>query len=164
MIKQIDRNLLFKVGLLTIIWLILREGFSFADLFIGLAISICCVAYSRKFLPLKGFQNVKFYQLIIYVFYLLGQIYLAGFYVIKLIVKGNARTLILQTYTRLENETLKVLLGDSITLTPGSVMLDMTDDLITVLVLIDKDEKINSGDVDKLIKGGLEAQLTKAQL
>lgn len=156
--------MIFKVALLTIIWVILREELTFFNLIAGIVISMGCVAYSRKFLPLKGIRNINWLKIIFYVFYLVGQIYIAGFHVIKLIIKGHVRWEILQTTTLIEHKTLRILLGDSVTLTPGSVMLDLRDDIMTVLVLAEEDEVIKPEEVNNTILGGLEDKLMQCLL
>ena len=83
---------------------------------------------------------------------------MSGYFVIKMIIKGKVRADVLQTKTELTNDTLRVILAESITLTPGSVMLDLTEDVITVLWLKDTEY---TGEIN--IKGGLEDWLFKVQ-
>ena len=149
-----------KVILLTLIWIILREEFTPFTVTTGIIISLACIAYSRKFLPIKAIENVKPFWLIMHLFYVLGQIYLSGFYVIKAIIT-NARADILRSRTALTNETLRVILADSITLTPGSILLDLTEDRITAVVLIEKEDSVDNP--DEWVKGSLENFLLKAQ-
>ena len=134
------------------------------SLIIGAGVSIVCVYYSRKFLPLKGITNVSFLRLFLYLFYLLKEIYVAGFHVIGIIIKGQARTDIVTMRTKITNETLRIVLADSITLTPGSVLLDLTDDNITVVWLRGEDEPEEVDSAEALLMDGLENALIKAQL
>lgn len=159
----LNRNSIFKIVVLTFLWVILREGFSVFELIIGVVLSTACVAYARKFLPLTGIENVKFYRLILYIFYLIGQIYVSGYHVIKIILHGHARSDILQTKTKLNNKALRVILGESITLTPGSIMLDLDDDVLTVLLLLKGDEVLPPDKVDEYIRGALEEKLMLCQ-
>jgi len=150
--------MVFKIALLTLIWVVLRESFSIVDIIIGMFISIACIWYSQKFIPLSHVKGINFFALVKYAFYLIGQIYIAGFYVIKMILFG-ATTYIVTVKTNLINETLKIILADSITLTPGSVLLDLTKDNITVVWLRSKNEKHPPQNADELIKGQLEKKL-----
>ena len=134
------------------------------SLTIGLGVSIVCVYYSRKFLPLKAITDVSFFKLFLYLFYLLKEIYVAGFHVIGIIIKGQARTDIVTMRTKITNDTLRVVLADSITLTPGSVLLDLTDDNITVVWLRGADEPEELDSAEELLMDGLENALIKAQL
>ena len=159
----LGQNSIFKIAFLTFLWIILREGFTFFDLIIGAVLSTGCVAYSKKFLPLTGIRNIRPFRMTLYVFYLLGQIYVAGFHVIKVIIHGRARADILLTRTEIENETLRVILGDSITLTPGTIMLDLNENVLAVLLLAKEDEVILPDEVDDRLKGGLEQKLISCQ-
>jgi len=129
----------------------------------GLAVSIACTAYSRKFLPLSKISNVSIPKLFSFLLYLFLQIYLAGFFVMKMILFGKPRADILETHTTITNRALRVILADSVTLTPGSVLLDLSEDKITVVMLRDKRDAENPENADELIKGGLEKKLLKAQ-
>ena len=148
-----------KVALLTFIWILLREEISLVNILIGIIISIACITYSKKFLPFNKIGNVNILKLIIYMFYLLGQVYIAGFFVIKKIVSGNARADFVITHTALRDESLRVILADSITLTPGSILLDLTDNRITVVLLVDKDAPRPLKNADEIVKGHLENKL-----
>jgi len=153
---------IFKVAILTIIWLVLRASVSPMDIFFGVAVSLLCVWYSQKFIPIGAITGVKFYKLIPYIFYLIGQIYVSGFYVIKMILTG-ATTYTVSVKTTIQNETLRVILGDSITLTPGSTLLDIADDKITVVLLCSKKDAAPLENADKKIKGNLENWLLKIE-
>lgn len=144
-------------------WIILRQSVSVADIIFGIGISILCMWYSQKFIPFSRIKGVNFFKLALYPLYLLGQIYIAGFYVIKMIFEG-ANTYITTVKTEIQNEELRVILADSITLTPGSVLLDLTGENITVVWLNSKNEHGQDMDADRLIKGSLEEKLLAAQI
>ena len=157
------RNLT-AVAILTIVWIILVETFDPIFLVAGIVVSFICMHYSRKYLPLKKIDDVNFYKIILYPFYMIGQIYAGGIYVIKVILAGE-RADIVTIDTAIKNETLRVILADSITLTPGSILIDLTDDKITLVWLRKKNDPepelvTNKGDI---LKGHLEARLAKAQ-
>ena len=155
--------MVIKVIILAVIWVVLREEYTMFDLTIGVIVSIACVAYSKKFLPLKGIQNVSFLRILFYLLYLIWQIYVAGFHVVKLIITGRVRCEILSSNTRIDNTSLKVILMESITLTPGSVVLDSDEDIVTIIYLAEKDEEINQENKDEKIFGELEERLLKCQ-
>ena len=151
---------IFKVAILTGIWFIFRETFSFPEMLIAVAISSVCVWYSHKFIPLNSIKGINFFKLILFFFQLIGQIYISGFTVIKMILTG-ATAYVVSVKTSLQNETLRIILGDSITLTPGSVLLDVTGDDIKVVLLCNKNDPEPLKDVDKKVKGNLEKHLAK---
>jgi len=152
-----------RIALLTLVWIVLRENFSTIDVIIGVVIAIGCITYSQKFLPIKKTGNIKAYKLIFYLIYVLGQIYLAGFVVLMRIITGNARSDIVMTHTFLNDESLRVILADSITLTPGSILLDLTDTFITVVILVDKDAPSPLPEPDSMVKGQLEKKLFRVE-
>jgi len=156
------KNNIYSIAALIIVWVILRETFTLSTVIVGVILSIACVYFYHKYLPLKRVSNVNFLRLTFYVFYLIGQIYLAGFYVIKLIIRG-AKADVIELKTKVTNESLKVLLADSITLTPGSILLDLDDENITLLCLKEKNDTRNLEDMDNFLKGRLENQLLKVQ-
>jgi len=157
------KNIL-AIVILTAIWIILVESFEPIFVISGILASTVSVMVSKRFLPLKEIEDVSFRKLVFYPFFLVGQIYSGGFYVIKIILSGQ-RTDLVTIKTSLKSDVLRVILADTITLTPGSVLLDLTDDEIMVVWLRNK----NAPDVelvqnkDELLKGNIEKMLFKAQ-
>jgi len=107
--------------------------------------------------------NVRFYKLAMYPLFLIWQVYVAGFHVIKLIFTG-AQAEIIQVKTEIENESLRIILVDSVTLTPGSVLVKLDGDEFTLLWLKGKgDDELTDKERDYAIKGRLEKWLIRAQ-
>jgi len=140
------------------------ESFSAVAIGVGLAISIGCVVFSHRYLPLAKIKGVDFGKLATYPFFLVGQIFSAGIYVSKIILCG-ARTDIVQARTGLTNDSLRIMLADSVTLTPGSLLLEIKGEEMTILWLRNKDDPDveNTVGIDKQIMGKLEGKLEKAQ-
>ena len=156
------KSTIYLVMIFTIIWVILTENLSFWSIGTGHILSIICVYICGKLLRFERISNINYWRLFLYVFYLIGQIYIAGIAAIKLIVKG-AKTDIVVIYTEIDNDFLKVLLANSITLTPGTLTLELKDDRLTVLWLRSKTSgSQDTENADELIKGKLEKQLLKA--
>ena len=129
----------------------------------GIAISGGVVYFYRKYLPLNKITGVSFLKLAMYSFYLVGQIYIAGFNAIKLILT-DAKADIVVVKTKITNELLRVALANSITLTPGTVSLELKDETITVLRLREiTGDSQDLTDADESVKGKLERKLLKAQ-
>ena len=147
----------------TIVWIILTESLSPLLILAGFVVSVGCVYFCSKMLPLEKISNVNYWRLFVYVFYLIGQLYLAGMSAIKLIIIG-AKVDIVEINTSIDNDLLRVFLANSITLTPGTLTLELFDDSLTVLWLREKASGYEDyGDADEIIKGGLERMLKKAQ-
>ena len=158
-----NKNSIYLIILLTIVWVVLCEELSVPVVATGILISAGCAYFCRKYLPLRVITGVNFLKLGMYPFYLIGQIYLAGFDAIKLIIKG-AKVDVVEVKTEITNDFLRVILANSITLTPGTVSLDLNGETITILWLRDKasgsQDMVNAGE---LIKGKLERKLLNTQ-
>ena len=161
--KKLQKGSIYTAIALTIVWVILREQLLLLDVLAGFALSIICLYFFHKFLPLGNIEDVSFVKLITYPFYLIGQIYLSGLYVIKIIFIG-AKVDIVDIKTTIKNDTLRVILADSITLTPGSILLELKEETLTLLWLRSIRAPECTDDADVLLKGGLEERLLKAQL
>ena len=150
---------------MTLVWIILMENLNLITLIIGVAVAWACLMYSNKFLPLKKLEKVNFLRLITYPFYLMGQIYASGLYVIRIIFTGE-RVDVVKVKTKLKAEVLRVILADSITLTPGSILLDLNDDTLTLIWLRPKTEPDPeiTRDADERLKNKLENQIIKADM
>ena len=161
-----SKNVLYSIATLSLIWIVLREGVTLWTVTTGIAISTGCVYFCHRLLPLPKTAPVYPFRLIAYLFYLLGQVYIAGFSAIG-IVLADAHVEIVEVKTKITNRFLRTILVNSITLVPGSVSLDLQDDAITVLWLQKKSEAFsNRGDgedADERIKGKLERLLLKMQ-
>ena len=149
---------------MTVIWIILVESFAPLQVISGLVVSSIVLYFSKKYLPLKEIENVAFSKLIFFPFYLIGQIYLSSFYVMKIIWVGE-RVDIIEIKTTLKEDSLKALLADTITLIPGAVSLDVIGDTITIAWLRKRNEPDPElvTNKDEILKGKLEHKLLKAQ-
>ena len=159
-----NKNGMLMTLSLTLLWIILQESFYIFTILMGVVLSVVCVFICTKLLPLKKIANIKAGKLVAYIFYLIGQIYLAGFNVIKIIFTG-AEVDIVDIKTNISNDTLRVILADSITLTPGTILVDMKGECMKVLWLRNRNDPYpeEPSDLDCAIKGNLESHLTKAQ-
>ena len=158
---MIKKNILL-VLLLALIWIILSENFSILTAAAGIAVGIGCTIIRRKYIPLNPVGGINFLRLALYPIYLIGQIYLAGFNAIKLILTGS-KVEIVEIKTSIKNDFLKVTLANSITLTPGTISMDLNDDKITVLWLRENTGLPPDADPGELIKGNLERRIIRAE-
>ena len=149
--------------LLTAIWVILRESVTITTVLVGFAVSAGCVLFSRRLVPMKKTEPVKPLWLVVYFFYLIGRIYVGGIGAMKVIFFG-AHVEIVTIKTSIKSRLLRTILVNSITLVPGSIALDLTDDVITVLWLIrDSDGPPDVCKADEQLKGRLEHILLRAE-
>jgi len=141
---------------------VLVEELSWQSLAMGMFSTIICLHFAGKFLPYEEIKRVNFLRLVTFPFFLVGQIYSSGFAVIKILLKGHKLDIV-TIRTKIKNETLRVMLADTITLTPGSILLDLVDDFVVILWMRAKDNKADSETAGELIKGKLERGLLKAE-
>jgi len=157
------RNVIYLIVAFTIIWLILREELTFGSALTGLVISSICVIICRKFLPLQSISGVNYFRFFKYVIYLFGQMYVGAILAIRLVLKG-AKADVVEIKTDIDNDFLRVMLANSITLVPGSVTLEVKGDRFTILLLHEKTwGLLELADASDKVKGGLEGKLLRAQ-
>ncbi|MCL2874048.1 MAG: Na+/H+ antiporter subunit E [Defluviitaleaceae bacterium] len=152
----------FVLLALMVAWIMLMEELSLSSVIMGFLVAMLCIYFGNKFLPYKDVKDVNFANFATYPFFLIGQIYAAGFSVIKTILKGPVVDIV-TVKTQLKSDTLRVVLADSITLTPGSILLDLDNRDITLLWIRDKYTPGDSNTADKMLKYKLEQRLIKAE-
>ncbi|MFQ3620451.1 MAG: Na+/H+ antiporter subunit E [Spirochaetales bacterium] len=99
---------------------------------------------------------------ILYLFYLLAQMYLSSFAVLLNILQGKINPRVVHFRTRLRSDLGRVILANSITLTPGTISLVLDDDHLIVHWLDAK--TLHSTYAGILIKGKMESILSRALL
>lgn len=121
------------------------------------AILFLCICLWGRW-SLKKERNV--YKLlprgIMYFFLLMREIILANIVTIKTILKDNAEPCIRTFHTDLKTRTAQIVLANSITLTPGTVTIQLSNGIFTVHCL-------NSKLADGLNSSFLEQQLLKME-
>jgi len=128
------RHTIFVMLALTGVWIILMEYLSWQNVAIGMFVSMLCMHFIGKFLNFNEIENVNFYKLSIYPIWLVIRIYMDAIFMVKMIF-SNPKCGIATEKVQLENESLRIILADSITLTPGSIYLGMEDGEITLLCI-----------------------------
>ncbi|MCL2397821.1 MAG: Na+/H+ antiporter subunit E [Defluviitaleaceae bacterium] len=147
---------------LAIVWIILVENLSVITVLTGSVFGAGCVFFARRYLPLDKITGVNFNKLAMYPLFLVGQIFFSAIYVGKIIFAG-ARVDIVEVQTDINNDSLRVMLADSVTLTPGSLLLELEKEKMTILWLRRRDAKDNPPDAAEQIMGKLQGKLIKAQ-
>ena len=147
---------------LTCVWILLREEFSIETVLFGLLFATAVQFFCCRALPTNNMNDVNFFKLATYPLFLIGQVYMAGFHVIKLIFSG-ADAEIIQVKTNIESEALRIVLVDSVTLTPGSVLIRLDGNEFTLLWLKAKGSNPTVEEREESLKGALERRLIKAQ-
>ncbi len=140
--RLFNRSLLFVV--LLAFWVIMSGHYDALHIGQGVLCS-ALVLYlnyrlkSHRFFEesLQDFRNFRFLRLGYYVPWLIVQIIQSGFHVAYVILNPRRQTQprMLKFKTDLPNAQAKVILGNSITLTPGTLTVDIEEDEFTVHAL-----------------------------
>jgi len=127
-------RLLFWTTLLFTMWLILTANLQIANIFIGLGVS-----FSIALLYLKMFQHTPFkimnpYWLVIYILILIKNLIISNIGIAIRIFSRDMKLkpAIIAVKTELDSDWKKLLLANSITLTPGTLTLDIVDDTLYI--------------------------------
>ena len=153
----------FSIIALLCVWILLMESISTGTILSGLIFSILVLWFCSSALPLGKMAEINPFKLIVYPFVLIFQVYLAGLHVTKLVFT-SATAEIVDVKTQITNESLRILLTDSLTLTPGSIVIQAKGTTLTTLWLKGKaDENISHEEKEHRIKGSLEQWLIRAQ-
>lgn len=157
---------LLKVAALTILWIVLTETLAPVFVVSGVVASLFTVYFSKKFLPFPEIGNVNFYKLVFYPFFLIGQVYKSGFYVIKIIFTGQ-KTYFVESKTSIKSSELRGLLAMSMTLTPGTIEVEERNGTITAAILCGKNDTdpntLSDKDKSALMFGSLEKYIARAE-
>ena len=157
------RHTFFVLLALTVIWVILMEEISWRAVAMGMLTTMLCMHVGGKFLPYEEIKDVNFFKLVTFPFFLIGQIYIAGFFMIGLLIKGPVVDVV--TFkTKLENDALRTMLADCITLTPGSILLELKEGMITLLWIRYKDTPGDTATAEAMLKDKLEQRLIRAEI
>jgi len=157
----LGKRTIFVTLALAVIWILLSEEISWQTAAVGMFTSLLCMHFIGKFMHNNEVEKVSFLKLVTYPFWLIGQIYISGFFVIRIILKDSKWGMLTERL-ELDNEALRLFLADSLTLTPGSVYCDLTGKDITVLCI---EEKSKPG-YPTVMEGlrAIEQKLLKAQV
>lgn len=148
-------------------WLLYTGSFEPASLGLG-AIASLLVATATYDLFISEHEAarkgllVRIHYGLVYLFFLLGQMYISSFAVLFNILRGNINPRVVHFRTRLHSDLARVLLSTSITLTPGTISLELQEDHLIVHWLDAK--TIHSTYAGLLIKGKMETLLSRVLL
>lgn len=126
--------------LLLAFWLVLSGHYDLFHVASGLLCAGLVTALSGDLLSLGGRETgLNVWRFITYLPWLLYQIVLANVHVVSLIfVPKEIRPQVVRFRTTLTSDLARTTLGNSITLTPGTVTMDIVDDEFVVHALSDK--------------------------
>ncbi len=160
------RGLFLQAVILMAVWLVLSGHYDLQHILFGVASVVLVVSlnYRMHLVPLApgeqpGRHHIIIHRLIIYLFWLLWQIIQSGLYVAYIVLHPQmpVNPMLVRFKSRQPNVLARVILGNSITLTPGTITLEIDGDEFTVHALNEDTEKA-------LISGDMEARVGRLYL
>ena len=160
-LRKINRTII-TFFFLAILWLLFTFSLDPFSLLLGGAFSLIIAAVTQDLFvereeSIQQGSLPRFEFFLIYVFVLLWEIYLASFAVVYQVITMRINPGIIKIKTRLKSKFAQALLANSITLTPGTVAVDLQKDDLYVHWLGVK--TTDSQKAAKMIKGNYEKQL-----
>ncbi len=127
-----------KLGLFVLFWLILAQTFSFEVILIGTIICIAVYLFNKDLHSLIQknrnlvLPNLKF--LFSYITVLIVEMFKSNFHVAKVVLSPKLKisSSIVIINTNLKSDFNKAVLANSITLTPGTLALDLIEDKLII--------------------------------
>jgi multicomponent Na+:H+ antiporter subunit E len=145
-------------------WLLFTASLAPYSLFLGLTFSTLVAMLTYRFFLEEheaAWRSLvpRLPFLVGFVLVMLWKIYTASFLVAWRVLTGRINPRIVHFRTRLKYELARAVLANSITLTPGTVTLDLDEDHLVVHWL--EARTTHSHNAGRLIKGSLEAWLRR---
>lgn len=149
---------------LMLFWLILSFNFRFPSIVVGTIISlfISLLSYNLFIQGNEGIHSkniVTVWNLFVYVFVLLYEMFLASFDMLYRVVTMDINPEIVMIKSDIKSELGILLLANSITLTPGTITVDIEDEYLYVHWLYAR--TTHFGHASELIKGRFEQWLER---
>ena len=130
-------RLLFWTVLLFVMWLILTANLQMANILIGLVVSFSISLLYIKLFTHKAFEFISPFWLGVYLWILLKNLIISNLRITKRTLSKDMKLspAIVAVKTNLESDWKKLLLANSITLTPGTLTLDIKEDMLFIHVI-----------------------------
>jgi len=134
-------------------WIVFNGGVTLEIVLFGIAISLAVFAFVCRFMDFSVEREWKFYRRLPwfarYVFVLIREIITANLVVCRMILTRREvmEPVIVRVHADLKTETARVILANSITLTPGTITVSMTGQELLVHCL---DKQLSQGMEDSV--------------
>ena len=134
-------------------WVVFNGRLTLEIALFGVAVAGAVFAFVCRFMDYSLKQELRFYRRMPafaqYLYYLFKEIILANLAVTRLILtrKEEMEPVIVHVRADLKSETARVILANSITLTPGTITVSLTDDKLLVHCL---DKSLSEGMDDSI--------------
>ena len=113
-------------------WIIFNGNFTLEIVLFGVVIALGMFSFICKFMDYSIQKELRFYKLVPaflqYIFLLVKEIVQANLTVCRMILsrRETVEPVIVHVHTKLKTETARVILANSITLTPGTITVSLT--------------------------------------
>ena len=134
--KSLSRIKLFTI--LFILWLIFNFNLEISTILFGLAIAFIVTYLSHNILYTKSgfrYQKIKLTTIIYYIGVLFIEIFKSAFFFIINLLRGGYQPLVFKLELDVYDPVQVAIVANSITLTPGTITIDVVGHTIYVMVL-----------------------------
>jgi multicomponent Na+:H+ antiporter subunit E len=130
-------RLIFWSILLFVLWLILSANLEIANIIIGIVVSFSISILYITLFKHSEFEFIHPIWFLIYVFVLCKNLILSNIQIAKRVLSRDMKLspAIVAVKTDLKSDWKKLLLANSITLTPGTLTLDIKEDILYIHVI-----------------------------
>ncbi len=132
-----SRRLFFWTVLLFVMWMILTANFQLFNILVGIAVSFSIALLYIKLFTHKAFEFISPFWFMVYLFVLLKNLIISNIQISKRVLSRDMKLspAIVAVKTDLESDWKKLLLANSVTLTPGTLTLDIKGDTLFIHVI-----------------------------
>ena len=136
-----------------LVWVIFNGRLTLEIALFGIAVAGAVFAFVCRFMEYSLKKELRFYRLmpafVQYLYYLIKEIVFSNITVSRMILtrKEEMEPVIVHVRTSLKSEIARVILANSITLTPGTITVSLTDDKLLVHCL---DKSLSEGMEDSV--------------
>lgn len=133
-----NRISLIWLGLFLIFWIILCEKLSAEVFILGIVVSASVFYFNKHFLTMGSFKIGKLPLYALYLLLLLKEIVIANISVAVIVLspRMNISPCIVRLKTQLKSSLHRAILANSITLTPGTLTVQLNEDELVVHCLV----------------------------
>jgi multicomponent Na+:H+ antiporter subunit E len=144
--------------MLFVIWIVLTNSLEISNIILGVILSSSISILYINMFKHKEFEFINPMWLSIYIFILIKNIIKANIYLTRILARKelNLTPAIVAVPTKLTSDWKKLLLANSITLTPGTLTLDIKDDILFIHII-----EYNKGDDKSFITDEFERVISK---
>ncbi|MEA3522345.1 MAG: Na+/H+ antiporter subunit E [Campylobacterota bacterium] len=130
-------RLLFWTVLLFVMWLILTSNLHVDNILVGLGVSFSIALLYAKLFKHNSFEFINPFWFGMYVLVLLKNLVVSNIQIAKRTLSKDMQLApaIVAVETKLKSDWKKLLLANSITLTPGTLTLDVKDNMLYIHVI-----------------------------